>query len=129
MMNMLCQAPMTFFLFDIFGVSALLLSGAKVITPSDGGEYIKRLSAPGPIELATGKVAPADYSCCALIRLLEALYHTQQSSSCRHEESCVSPRRRRMLAHALRHHRPGSGEALAIYLGWMLHLLPKSLGV
>lgn len=34
-----------------------------------------------------------------------------------------------MLARALRHHRPGLGEALAIYLNRKLHLLLKSLGV
>jgi hypothetical protein len=49
MMDRLRQAPMTFILLSIFGVPALLSSGAKVIAPSDSGEQFKRVHLPGPI--------------------------------------------------------------------------------
>ena len=56
MMEVLCQALVTFFLSDIFGVSALFSCGAKVISSSDSGEHFTRVSPPGPIERASIKV-------------------------------------------------------------------------
>jgi hypothetical protein len=61
MMDRLRQAPMTFILSSIFGVPALLSSGAKVIAPSDSGEKFKRVRQPGSIYRASSKVASADH--------------------------------------------------------------------